>query len=289
VSVRGFRAALRAPMVTQWLSDRPGLRVGFQVLWTFAGWCDKGMQAAVEGVRAGWPGSDTRVDNLRLLGFSRQRIQGETETDPEFVVTLQNWLVDVRDMGGDVWLVKELHRWIAGNPMVRLISRTRPASPLNRAGGALYTTCATDGTVTQTYAAWNWDAMSNPERQGQKPGDVGFFDYWIVVYAPTASLYESTTGHWGDGQGPGNSGRGLGLSATIIETSTIRNLVATGLGAHVTCRTLIWSYDVAAFDPATPARSGNPDGTWGRWFNAATCLASRNRTHRYTSIGPERL
>lgn len=283
MSVRGFRDSLRS-YVPQWLADRPSLRTGFTLLYVIAGLCDRAVQAALEGVRAGWPGFDGRTDNLTLLGDSRSLLRGETETAPHFETRLQQWLTTALDMGGDVGLAKQLHEWVAGNPMIRVITRN-----------GLYTTIAADGAVSQVTAAWDWDSVSNPERNVGGAGSVGRFDMWIVVYPTTATgypgagFYVPTTGHWGDGQGPGLSKRGIGNTGTSTEADTIRGLIATRRGGHITPRTLIWSYDAAAFDPATPARSGNPDGTWGRWFHASSCEASRNRTHRYTSLGPERL
>jgi hypothetical protein len=293
MGVQGFRDSLRA-VVPKWLQDRPALRTGFQLLYVCVGMFDRGVQALLEGSRAQLPGSDGRTDSLAMVGQSRMRLQGETETDAHFSgVTLLNWLADLRGLGDDAGLAKELNRWLAGNPMVRVISRQQPASPLNPNGWALYTTCAANGTVTQTYAAWDWDSVSNPERNVGGPGSVGRFDYWIVVYPMTAtgypaSGYVATTGHWGDGQGPNNSGRGIGLSNTNAEAQVIRSLITTWNGAHVTPRCLIASYDDAAFDPATPGRSGNPNGTWGRFVNISTCLAARNRTHRYMMLGPNR-
>jgi hypothetical protein len=269
--VTGFRHSLRE-FVPQWLQDRPSLQNGFKFLFVWAGVCDIAMQAAIEGVRAAWPGADARVDNLPLIAKSRGLIQGETQSDDDFILDLRGFRTTWQDCGGDVGAAKRLHKWIAGNPMVRLISRS-----------GRYTTVATDGTVTQVQAAWNWDGTSNPERN--TGGEVGRYDYWIVVYPLTG--YVATTGHWGDGQ-TGNPARGIGNTCTSPEIDTIRGLVATWFGAHINVRTLIWSYDPDAFDPATPSRFGNPDGTWGQWFNAATCLASRNRAHRYTSFGPER-
>jgi hypothetical protein len=276
-----FRSSLRSA-VPKWLLDLPGMLVGFQFLYTMVGLFDRGVQALLEGTRASMPGSDSRTDNLELVGQSRMRLQGESETDAHFIeVTLFNWLSDLRQLGGEIGVAKELNRWIGGNPMVRVISRS-----------GLYTTCVSvDGvqTVSQVLSTWNWDSVSNPERQSRTPGSAGYFDYWIVVYAPTNANYVATTGHWGDGQdhAPGTT-QGIGLTITPQEIQTIRGLLRTWLGAQVTPRTLIWSYDSAAFDPATPARSGNPDGTWGRWYNVSTWYASRNRTHRYTSLGPER-
>lgn len=288
MSQRGFKDSLRQ-FVTQWLADRPthlsAGRVGFQFLYTIAGLADDAIEAIWEGTYAAQPGSDSRVDNLSLLGQSRARIQGETETNAEFIVTLQHWLTDLRGQADDAGLAKELNRWFAGNPMVRVINRK-----------GLYTTCTMSGgvqTVSQVTAAWDWDSQSNPERGTGTPNGVGWFDYWIVVYPLSSSVspwtsYVATTGHWGDGQAGPGSVCGIGLTVTPAEVDVIRTLITKWKGAHITTRCLIWSYDNAAFDPATPTRAGNPDGSWGRWFNTVTLLASRNRLHRYTSLGPER-
>jgi len=282
MSAVGFRDSLRS-VVPKWLTDRGTFKTGFQFLYVVTGQFDRAMQALLEGTRAQLAGSDTRVDHLALVGQSRMRLQGETQTPEQFLGTLQTWLADLRDLGGDVGLAKELHRWLAGNPQVRVISRR-----------GLYTTVSATGVVTQVQSTWNWDSVSNPERNTGVPNSAGWFDYWIVVYPLTASTYPTTgyvatTGHWGDGQNhqPGTT-QGIGLSITPQEVDTIRGLITTWRGAHVTPRCLIWSYDNAAFDPANVGRSGNPNGRWGKWFDPTTHLASRNRTHRYSSLGPER-
>ncbi len=274
MSVRGFRDSLRA-FVPQWLADRPQLRVGFQLLYTLATKADKGMQAALEGVRAAWPGADARTDNLGAIGHSRALYEGETETVPHFQARLRNWLVTARQIGSDVGLAWSLTQYLAGNPKVRVITRRSGASSLST-----YTTAQGDAIPTQVTAAWNWDGTSNPERA------TFWWDFWIVVYVPSVGFYEPTTGHYGDGQtGKGPNGTGIGLYNTRVEIDTIRAIVAFWKGAHTNLRSLIWSYDPLAFDPSTPSRSGNPDGTWGYWFNRSTFFASRNRTHRYTSFG----
>jgi hypothetical protein len=274
VSVRGFRDSLRS-FVPQWLADRPSLRVGFQLLYTLAGQCDRSVQAAIEGVRAAMPGSDTRTDNLDLLGQSRLLVQGETETAAHFEARLRNWLATARTIGSDAGLAWALTQYLAGNPMVRVISRNYGGT-----GQSLYTTAQGDADIVQDRAAWNWDGTSNPERAGY------WWDYWIVIYVPSVGYYDSTTGHWGDGQtGKGPQGTGIGLYNTRVELDQILSIVNTWKGEHINIRSIIWSYDPDAFSPATPSRSGNPDGTWGYWFNRSTYYASRNRLHRYTSVG----
>lgn len=275
VSVRQFRDDLRSA-VPVWLSARGPFLVGFQILYVLVGLFDRGVQAMLEGMRAQLPGVDARTDNLLLIGRSRMRLQGETQSAASFLVTLRTWLTDLRGMGDDIGLAKELHRWLGGNPMVRLVNRR-----------GLYTTVDTSGNVTQVVAAWNWDSVSNPERNLGTVGSAGYFDYWVIVY-PTGGYYGSSSGHWGDGQVGAALTKGIGVVCTPQEIDTIRGLIASWKGAHVTPRTLIWSYDTLAFSPSTPTRAGNPDGTWGRWANPTTRLASRNRTHRYTSLGPER-
>jgi len=285
MGVRGFRGALRA-VVPVWLSERPAFKVGFQFLYTTVGLFDYAAQALLEGARASMPGSDSRTDNLAAVGTSRMRLQGETQSNPSFVGTLQNWLVDLREMGDDAGLAKELHRWLGGNPMVRVITRAGYSAGTYY---GRYTTCAVDGTVTRVTAPWDWDSRSIPGRNTSLAGMPGCFDAWIVIYPVAGSgYYGSSSGHWGDGQGAAPLTKGIGVVCTPAEIDTIRGLISQWCGAHINVRTLVWSYDPLAFDPSTPSRAGNPDGTWGRWSNVATCLASRNRLHRYTSIGPER-
>jgi len=148
MSQRGFRDSLRV-ILPQWLADRPIGRVGFQFLHTIAGLAEDAIEALWEGTYAAQPGSDSRVDNLSLLGQSRARIQGETETNQDFILTLQNWLTDLRGLASDEGLAKELNRWFAGNPMIRVINRR-----------GQYTTCTMSGgvqTITRATSTWDWD------------------------------------------------------------------------------------------------------------------------------------
>lgn len=280
MSVRGFRATLRS-FVPVWLSDRPSLHTGFSLLYAIAGLCDYAMQASLEGVRAAWPGYDSRVDQLTLLGQTRGLLQGETETNAHFIGRLRAWLATARSRGSDVGLATQLHEYIAGNPQVRVISRS-----------GRFTTVATNGTVTVAQGTWNWDSVSNPERNVGGAGSVGLFDYWIVVYASTPvglGYYLKDTGTWGDGLEPppnlvpADGDLGFGHACTRVEVDAITGLVELWKGAQVDLKALIWSYGTDYYAP-TPV-AGSPDGTWGKWFVRSTNLASRNTTDRFWILG----
>lgn len=274
MSARSFRDSLRN-FVPAWLSDRPGFSTGVQILYVLAGYFDDAMEAAIEGTRAGWPGSDNRTDNLDLIGASRLIFKGETETTAHYVPRARAWNTTLRDMGGDVGLATQLHEWIANNPKIRLISRN-----------GLFTTVDTDGTVTQVQGSWDWDSVSNPERSAM------WWDYWIVVYPITAGdYYVKDTGTWGDGlegppvDNPQDADLGWGHNCTRVESDVIVGIVKQWRGGHINVRCMIWSYGTDYYAPSPV--SGSPDGTWGKWYNPNTLEPSRNQTDRFWSLGTE--
>lgn len=267
--------------VPAWLQNRPEFVWAHKVIFTHALISDRATQVALEGVRAGFPGYDARTDNLALLGESRGLRQGETETADDFAVRLQGWIPTGATQGSDIGLATQLHEWIAGDPMIRVIDRCNPSGK-----GARYTTIDTSGTVTQVYAPFDWDSVSNPERAHF------WWDFWIVVYPTASGFYLNDCGVWGhaDSGAPWNPVSGWGHNASVMpEVDTIRGIVKLYKGEHANCRSLIWvpPAQSALFDPAAPALAGNPDGTWGKWFNPTTLAPSRNRALRYWSLGAE--
>lgn len=261
--------------IPSWMTSRPGFQIFAKTLFVWALFCDVAIQAALEGVRAGFPGYDDRIDNLALIGLSRGLVQGETETPAHFAARLRAWLVTALDMGGDVGMALYLWNYIAGNPMIRVISRN-----------GLFTTVAEDGTVTQEQGAWNWDSVSNPERAAY------WWDYWIVVY-PTSEdtsegFYVDDVGVWGDSLASGltpSADLGWGHTCTRAEVGTIRSIVAAWKGAHINVKNIIWCNGTDLYAP-TPV-SGSPDGTWGKAFVKATNLPSRNTVDDFWGLGKD--
>jgi hypothetical protein len=250
---------------------RQGLQAFWNNVFTFAVIADVAVEAAIQGIKAGFPGLDGRTDNLSLIGAGRGLVWGETESSEHFAARLRNWLETAADMGGDIGLALQLWNYIAGNPQVRVISRN-----------GLFTTVSASGVVAQTQGTWNWDSISNPERAGF------WWDYWIVVYPATgdaSGFYVDDVGVWGDfGNGliPSDD-LGWGHNCTRKEVGTIQSIVATWKGAHVNLKNIIWCNGTDVYGP-TPV-SGSPDGTWGIAYVVSSDVPSRNTTDDFWFLG----
>ena len=254
--------------------------VGYKFFFTLACLCDMATQAALEGVRAAFPGYDARTDNLSLIGAGRLLIQGEAEPSSAFAVRLQNWLTTAKDMGGDVGLAKQIHTYLGNSPRVRI---------WNRKGRC--TTVDTDGTVTQVDlpGGLNWDSVSNPERAEF------WWDHWIVIYpdenAHAVNINASPrTGVIG--QADPLRQQGIGHLCSRTQRDVLLGIIRVWKGQHVSVRLIVWTNDATLFDPGNPGAAGNPDGKWGRPSFFGTCPSgtvgsgigqwpSRNRNCRY--------
>ncbi len=234
-----FRDGL-AEYVTRWMSERKA-PVMFRVLWTIVGMIDVAVEVLVQGIQARWPGVGTPTA-LPMIGRSRGILRGQADTDATYAAKLRGWLDRWRTAGTAYAICRELHEWLGNGPRVRVITRS-----------GHWTTIETDGTVTRTTAAWDWDSVSNPERSGF------WSDIWIVIY-PTQW---AASGTWGDGSLWGDNSNGFGHDVTVAEYDAVRFLIRTWKAAHTRVRCVIWTSDTALFDP-TSAPS-KPDGTWGRW------------------------
>ena len=262
--------------VPAWMRGRPAL--GFEnfakTLFSWALLCDVALQAATELAYAAFPGADGRTDNLDLIAAGRGLVQGETETPQHFATRLRAWLVAATQLGSEIGLATQLHEFIAGNPQVRVISRS-----------GRFVTVLPDGAVSLEQGAWNWDGRVTPSRAAC------WWDAWVVIYPTSAAIfngyYVEDVGIWGDG------GSGLAASedagwdhhCTRAEVDTILSLVRQWKGAHVNVRTIVWSYGADYYAP-TPV-SGSPDGTWGLRFDQSTNSLTRNTTDAYWDVGQE--
>lgn len=234
-----FRDAIRR-YIPVWLSDRPTFKNSFKFIWVMVAVLDVGLEVLLQGIQAAWPGQGTPTA-LPMIGRSRGILRGEADTDATFGASLRLWLDKWRRCGSMAALAARIHEYLGNAPRVRIV---------NRAG--FWVTCAADGTLSTTTAAWNWDGTSHPERA------TWWSEIWIIVY-PTQW---AAGGTYGDGGAYGGS-NGLGHNNTEIAYEAIKQLIATWKSAHTMVRAVIWTSDAALFDPATPASL--PNGTWGNW------------------------
>ncbi|MDQ2783208.1 MAG: hypothetical protein M3Y26_11850 [Actinomycetota bacterium] len=257
---RRFRDEIRS-YVPAWLSDRhaakPELSAGFRFLWAMAAPLDAAIDVLMQGLRAAQPGQGTPTA-LALIGRSRGIIRGQGETDASYSGRLTGWLDRWRIAGTAEAIARSIQEYCANHPRVRIVTRS-----------GVWVTLETNGTITRTTAAWNWDGTSNSERAGY------WSELWVIVY-PTPW---STTQKWGDGRKWGGRDGALGHFVARQDVDALRGLIAQWKSAHTKIRAVIWTSDSALFDPAVPA--SNPDGTWGEWGiqgNGPRVASTRNIT-----------
>jgi hypothetical protein len=269
MSVRRFIDSLPR-YVPFWLSPRPTFTTGFKILWTASLFCDVAMQAVLEGIRASLPGVDARTDNVSRISYNRGLVIGETETVPDFWSRCLKWKETWTHAGSDLALAMRLHEYIAGNPQVRVITRS-----------GRFTTVMADGAISFAHGTWNWDGSTTPSRASC------WWDCWVVVYPvaaqQSAGYYVPVTTTWASGKIP--SVLGFGLSNTTTEADTIVGLIATWKGQGVNVRTLVFSQGADYYAP-TPI-AGSPDGTWGKSFKQSDSTVSRNQTDNFVDLGTE--
>jgi len=275
IGYSGFRQSLKT-LVPKWLQDRPGFRVGFSVLYSFAALLDFVFQQAFEGFSAPWPGYGTPTA-LPLIGQNRGMIQGETETVAAFSARLISWLVAAENSGSSELLVSEIQAYIGNTPTVRVVDRS-----------GNWVSIAPNGAITKVAAGsaawvWDWDSLSNPERN--VPSRPWWSDLWIIItpseWAVTGTNLAALAAIW-----PQSNGNGVGLGFAITRTAVdaISQIVSYRKGAHTYVEAIIFSFDATLFDPNT-VNSGNPNGTWGYWAYSATrggtLIPTRSASARY--------
>jgi len=269
-----FRDVFREYTPT-WLLDRTveGLVVGYSFLWVLISGLDNLTDYAVQGLKAAWPGVGTSTA-LSQIGRTRGIIRGEGESDDDYAARLIKWWDRMKRLGAAEAIATELHEFLSTHPVVRVV---------NRAG--VWVTCAADGTLTKegphsvdpTISAWDWDSLSNPERND--PAAPYWSDLWVIVYDPPFAI----DGTWGDGDVYTVRGLGFGQQNTANQYQQICALARTAKMAGSCIRAIVWSYDATKFDPHN-AGSTLPDGTWGRWGYGDPRVCTRDRTCRYWTL-----
>ena len=264
-----FRETLRR-YVPPWLSDRPGLSVGFRFLYALAAICDGGMQWLVEGIRARFPEVATPTA-LPLLGRDRRIIRGPEETDAGYATRLIPWLDVWRVAGSAEALTSQLQAFLfPGHPMVRIVTR----------GGLWHT--LTPGAAVQVVQSqpnnWDWDSLTHPENATR------WGDFWIIVYEP----HYPTDGRWGDGTSFWGEDKVFGQNTSKANAAALRALVKQWKPAGTRCVNIIFAYNASSFDPAAaPGAAGMPDGRWGFWSKldgSGNKVRSRRADARYWEV-----
>lgn len=252
---RGLRDALRA-IIPIWLQDRPGLRTGYQILYTATVIVDIAITWLVQAVYSWFPGYSLGAPGLAidpssglpLIGRSRGILRGEADTDVSYAARLVRWLDDWEAAGSSEILAAQIHAYLGNAPMVRIV---------DRAGN--WVTIDSAGNITKTSAPWNWD--------GDDFTRAGWWsDLWIIVYPCewpiTGTSLASLIGVWGNESAATEVGTGHAVPRTPVDA--ILGLVATWKGAHCWCEAIVWSYDATLFVPGSPV-AGDPDGGWAHW------------------------
>lgn len=264
-TMKGWRSSLAA-FIPYWQSWRGAeLRVGWTFLQAMATPVDIERELLFQSANDAAPGSpNSAPDALPLIANSRGLIQGEEESDPHFAQRCLNFrttgLVDAPAGDPQTWsergrserLAQQLQEFISGRPTVRVIERVYSVAPA--VPQAWYVTANPDGTTARVLANWDWDSVLGwtDDRETWTGDQCRKFwsDFWVVIDLSPYSLTGSVTPL-------------TGMRIPLSSRDAIRRIVGDWHGAYTFCRSVIYSYNAALFDPATPSHAGNPDGTWG--------------------------
>lgn len=221
-----------------------------------------------QGLHASLPGVGTPTA-LPFIGQMRAMIQGDGETNTSYAKRLPQWRDRARQWGMQLALARALHEYVRGTPMVRVVNR----------GGEMVT-CDAAGNITQNQVAWNWDSLSNPNRNGTYGNPPWWAELWIIVYAPPWN--ETGPQLTSPGSPPNTSDQGIGMYVPALSVDVIKGLLEEYKSWHTFIRAVIWSYDATLFNPSTPL-TGWPDGTWGQWSYPTTGTGARHLSGRSMS------
>lgn len=254
---RRFRDTVDA-IVPVWLRNRPGFDVGYRTLWGGLAILDGLFDILLAGQRGARPGHGMDEPGLAvtsalpLVGASRGIIRGEDDTEEEFAEKLRAWLDEHRNMASQEVLAHVIHGYVSGHPRVRVIQQGSPARGL-----PIWITVEQDGTVTTTEASWDWDSISNPDRNN--PDEPHWSDIWIVVYP----AYAHRPNVYGDGTKWGGDRWGIGHLVNRQAFDALLGQLGYWKGAHTRIRAILWAQQDGDYNP--DGSGLQPDGTWGRW------------------------
>ncbi len=257
---RNIRHALKS-IIPNWLSEVPGLKVGFTVLFVIALFCDLLVEVMLEGLFAAWPGKGTSTA-LSLNGRSRGFVRGLGETDDAYALRLIAWLDTWPDAGADELLVRLIQGYLGNNLVVRLIDRR----------GRFTTIDANNDVTVEHDATWNFDATELPERTAW------WSDFWVVVYVTDgrwATYTDLTDTLWLQNFGHTDRG-GVGHTVDRHTPQDIKTLLGIFKGAHTYCEAIVFTDDTALFIPGALGAT-YPDGRWGHWSRLSAGVQIRAR------------
>jgi hypothetical protein len=204
-------------------------------------------QRAYEGIYARYP-THAPADALGYIGADRRILRGVGETREGYVERLLRWLTQFshQTRGAPFALLEQVRAYCGGDGIrVRFVDRR----------GNWYT-IERDGTKTYELNTgnWLWDPI---------PASPQWARFWLIIYpAPDGDTFRP----WGraakyDGSWRYDGSHVWGLDAEPSEIRTLRQLVNDWKAAGRRCEWIIYSFDDAAFDPASP----EPDGEWYKW------------------------
>jgi hypothetical protein len=242
-------AALRlrdafAAYVPLWLSDRVGRNVGFRVIWTFAAACDANLEVLVRGIQAAWPGVGD-PSALGAVGASRGIVRGLGDTNATYATRLLGWLGQHSLRGSSRELARQVQAYLPHRPLVRVITRW-----------GWWTSIDSAGVITTTTAAWDWDSVSNPERN--TAAAPWWSDLFVVIYPDPYAKQASL----GSGLVAGGTNEGFGHKCPIEQYDALAAILAEWKAGHSRVRAVIWSPDPTYF---VPGGVNVPNGRWGQW------------------------
>lgn len=180
-------------------------------------------------------------DDLAIIGRDRTIQRGVWETDDQYAARLPFWW-DTKKMTGNARaLLRELRKFIA--------PRTCSISFVYNSGRRW--TIAPDGTITESFGAWNWDGL---------PASSGWSRFWILLHQP--SWITQTDGTWADDpESPVNDSLTWSAEANWAEVDAIRQFIADLVVPHCKHVCTIVILDENEWN------AQQPDGTWGRVGN----------------------
>ena len=246
-------------IVPYWVRKREALERGFKVVWTGALLADMVIHALIEGIESAWPGYGTPT-SLAQSGATRDVVRGLSDTNEEYAERLRLWLDRASRRGSDEAIVRSLHDYLLGRPMVRIVDRRGHWTEIDAAGNL------------RTFdAPWDWDSISHPGNAAARPTDV-----WVIVYGAAYPKYTS----WLDPTRSMTKALGHGAPSAEVDAAIVE--LKKAKPAHNWIRCVIWVDTPAELNPELGV--GVPDGRWGNWGKdhvSGARVPARNTNFRY--------